>query len=454
MVLLSDGFFTGLSRKFTAYDLRQVTDAATRAGVVIYSIDARGLVARPTLGSASEQQNATITQHPDARRRVVQGEIGTKQEGLYTIAKDTGGLPLFNNNDLGAGLKRVLDDTEVYYVLGYEPTNQVRDGRFRKIEVRVASRPGVSIQTRAGYFAPVEHAAETVAVKKEKSAKKSAQEAMDAKLGRYRAALTSLTPLRGVRFDLATHFIHTQSSGSVAIITARIDSTGISLDAGLEVVGVIMDETGKAVNSFSHSFDLKHGEVVTTQTQQRVLNYHNLVPLPTGIYNVRLAIADSEMKQVGSAFDWIEISDLKSKSLTLSSLMLAEAGNGLEDTYNGFAALLESNGANAGQPLRPTRRFQSGGNLDFLLFAHNLQANAQGVAGVIIQIKVLKNGTTAYAAPPGEMALTAEQIGQGYPCVARLPLLAYDPGEHELRIEVTDQISKQTSMRRTTFVIE
>lgn len=454
LVLLSDGFFTGTGRKFAVYDMRQLTDAATRAGVVIYSVDARGLVAKPTLGSASDQQNATITQNPDARRRIVQGEIGAKLESLYTIAKDTGGLPFFNSNDLGAGLKRVLDDTEVYYVLGYEPTNSTRDGRFRKIEVRIASRPGSSIQTRAGYFAPIENVADIASKKKEKTAKNSTKEAMDAKLGRYRVALTSLIPLRGIPVVLAAHFIHTPTNGSLALITAQIDSTGIDLDAGLEVVGVVLDENGKTVNNFSHSFELKRSETTSTQPQQRILNYHNLVPLPPGTYNVRLAVADGEMKQVGSAFDWVEISDVKQKSLVLSSLILAEVGNDLAEIYDGFAALLHSNGANTGQPLQPIHRFQRGGNLDFMLIAYNLQTNAQGAAGVTIQIKVLKNGKTVYAAPPGEMSLTAEQIHQGYPCVARLPLLAYDPGEYELRVEVTDQISKQISTRSITFTIE
>lgn len=459
LVLLSDGFFTGLGRKFTAYDLRQITDAATRAGVVIYSVDARGLVAKPTLGSASDQQNATITQAPDARRRVVQGEIGAKQEGLYTIAKDTGGLPFFNSNDLGAGLKRVLDDTEAYYVLGYEPANLARDGRFRKIEVRVASRPGISIQTRAGYFALTENAAETVTKKKEKSAKRSAQESMDAKIGQYRAALTSLTPLRGIPFDLATHFIHTPSTGSLALITAQIDSTGLRPEQQLEVVGVILDESGKTVSNFSHNFELKRGENALAQAQQRTLNYHNLVPLAPGTYNVRLAVADGEMNQVGSAFDWIEIPDLKQKSLVLSSLILTEEGKDLADIYNGFAALLQPNGSNEnpGQPaantLQPIRRFQRGTNLDFLLFAYNLQTNAQGAGEVTIRIKVLAGGATIYTAPPGDMPLNLEQAGQGYPCVARLPLLTYDPGTYELHVEITDQIAKQTTTRSITFTI-
>jgi len=463
LVLLSDGFFTGTGRKFTAYDMRNVTDAATRAGVVIYSVDARGLVARPTLGSASDQQNATITQAPDARRRVVQGEIGAKQEGLYTIAKDTGGQAFFNSNDLAAGLKRVLDDTDFYYVLGYEPANLAHDGRFRKIEVRVASRPGISIQTRAGYFAPTENAGETVTRKKEKSAKKSAQEAMDAKIGQYRAALTSLTPLRGIPFDLATHFIHTQSTGSFALLTAQIDSIGLGLEqqgAVLEVVGIILDESGKTVSNFSHNFELKHGEGALVQTQQRTLNYHNIIPLKPGTYNVRLAVADGEMKQVGSAFDWVEIPDLKQKSLVLSSLVLAEEGQDQADIYNGFAALLQPNGSkeNSGPPatnvLQPVRRFERGTNLDFLLFAYNVQTDAQGAGRLSIRIKVLTDGAVIYTAPPGDMPVSADQAGQGHPCVARLPLFTYDPGDYELQVEITDQTAKQTATRSIAFTIK
>jgi hypothetical protein len=174
---------------------------------------------------------------------------------------------------------------------------------------------------------------------------------------------------------------------------------------------------------------------------------------------VRLAIADGEMKQVGSAFDWIVIPDLKLNALTLSSVFLAEEGNDIEDIYNALAATLQSRGAkeNPGEsgakPLQPARRFKRGSNLDFLLFAYNAQKNAQGTGSLSIQLKVIARGQTIYSSPPSEMPLKTDQPGNATPCLARVPL-DYEPGGYELRIDVTDQTSKQTSTRSVAFVVE
>src|SRR5262245_8735337 len=153
LVLLSDGFFLGGNSSSQIYDLRRITDAATRAGVVIYSIDVRGLVAVAPGGGASEPSGVDIT-NPGARARIEMNAVQAKLDGLNALAYDTGGTLFKNSNDLNLGLQRVLDANEVYYVLAYEPATSYRDGRFHKIEVRIVGRPELKVRTRKGYFAP------------------------------------------------------------------------------------------------------------------------------------------------------------------------------------------------------------------------------------------------------------------------------------------------------------
>jgi hypothetical protein len=77
-------------------------------------------------------------------------------EGSVSIASDTGGFTVRNNNDLALGMKRIADETRAYYLIGYNPTNTARDGRFREIKVKVPNRKGVTIRARRGYYAPSE----------------------------------------------------------------------------------------------------------------------------------------------------------------------------------------------------------------------------------------------------------------------------------------------------------
>ncbi|MFN7931475.1 MAG: VWA domain-containing protein, partial [Blastocatellia bacterium] len=281
MVLLSDGFFSAGVRTYTPFDFRFITDAATRAGVVIYTLDARGLVAKPTMGSAADQGVVPVTRVPQARPRMTQGEIGARQEGLFVLARDSGGIPFFNNNDLGLGLRRVLDDTEAYYVLAYEPTNATNDGRFRKIEVRIAAHPEFKVQTRAGYFAPTA-LAETAEAKKPdgKGAKKAPAPSIET--AAMQAALSALVPLRSIPLEAATHFLYTPQTGPLALLTARFAATTIGAETQqnqpatvLDIAGVIFSESGKPVSNFSQSFALKANE----KAQAGVLQYHNVSPL-------------------------------------------------------------------------------------------------------------------------------------------------------------------------------
>ena len=75
-------------------------------------------------------------------------------QGTRSIAADTGGTTVSGTNLL-AGLTRIVNEGRAYYLLGYSPSDTRRDGRFRKIEVRV-NRPDVTVRARQGYFAPVE----------------------------------------------------------------------------------------------------------------------------------------------------------------------------------------------------------------------------------------------------------------------------------------------------------
>src|SRR6185436_10396772 len=113
-------------------------------------LDARGLLAGPSGLQADVAQPADLQ---DRSTGAGLDEVREGSEGSEGLALDTGGLVLRNANDLGAGLDRIGKEARSYYLLGYAPTNRAADGRFRRIEVKVA-RPGVALRARRGYFAP------------------------------------------------------------------------------------------------------------------------------------------------------------------------------------------------------------------------------------------------------------------------------------------------------------
>jgi len=146
VILISDGFIHDASLE----ELKGTVRASLRANAAVYYVDSAGLTALPSLFGAESG--------PTLVDRDVGGSIlGQKltSEGSHTLAYDTGGFAVRNTNDLSAGLGRIAQESQTYYLLGYNPSDARRDGRFRKIEVR-SNRKDVTVRARKGYYAPTE----------------------------------------------------------------------------------------------------------------------------------------------------------------------------------------------------------------------------------------------------------------------------------------------------------
>ena len=129
---------------------RRVVTASRRANTAVYFLDARGLVAAPSGLQADVAMPIDIV---DRSTGTGVNETREGSEGSEGLALDTGGLVLKNRNDLAAGLARIGREARSYYLVGYAPQNRAADGKFRRIEVKVA-REDVTVRARRGYFAP------------------------------------------------------------------------------------------------------------------------------------------------------------------------------------------------------------------------------------------------------------------------------------------------------------
>src|SRR5262249_18504492 len=147
-VMVSDGFTlfdTGGGQDTN--DLQSVTSRAVRSGVVIYSIDAKGLQP-PSLFSASL---GNIPNDPRISSYVSAGERD-RENGLNALAKDTGGEAFFNTNDRAGAMGRALDENQVYYTLGYSPVIDESEKKFRKITIKVKNHPKYEVRAQRGYM--------------------------------------------------------------------------------------------------------------------------------------------------------------------------------------------------------------------------------------------------------------------------------------------------------------
>jgi VWFA-related protein len=140
LVFLSDGFVS----QDIETTLRAVVGQLTRAGARLYAIDVRGLsrIANPGL-----LDQAQVDDPAGAVTR-----FDGVADGPNSLALDTGGLLIRNENNIGRALDRIADDASRYYVLVYQPSNPALDGSYRPLQVRV-KREGLRVRARRGYLA-------------------------------------------------------------------------------------------------------------------------------------------------------------------------------------------------------------------------------------------------------------------------------------------------------------
>lgn len=461
MVLVSDGFLLGGLRDGRQYDVRRITDAATRAGVVIYSLDARGLVALPGEMDASQPGGMAMIM-PGVRSRIANGSIDAQRDGLYALAADTGGKAIFNNNDINLGLQKVLDDTEVYYLLAFEPTTSYRDGRYRKLEVKLPGYPKYKIRTRKGYFSPDDKQLARVERDQAKlleMARNSPKDAAKLRDQQIRTGLSSLTPVRDIAIGLTAGYLDTRDEGTTIDLSAHIDLAGIQLRsegdrqrAQLELVSLVFDENGRTVDNRAEKMELNLKSDSLAEAQRNGLGYRRLLKLKPGFYQARLLLRQEGSHRLGTASAWIEIPNLARQQFALSTIFLTRS-----DPRTEKGGLVEEDGSGTSLRSLVYRRFPHQGNLDFLVFAYNAKIGENGLPDAAIQTQLYAGSKLIYASPLAAFFTPdkRQEIDPArLPYRARLDLAAFEPGSYELRVVVIDRVAKSTIKRSINFEVE
>ncbi|HJZ82086.1 MAG TPA: VWA domain-containing protein, partial [Pyrinomonadaceae bacterium] len=242
----SDGFLldTGPRNSDPREKLHQITDAALRSGVVIYTIDARGLF--------SGQLDATNNVPFDRQNRLESTSLREgpmMQDALNALAADTGGRALRNQNYFDRWVNKILDETSDYYLLAWRPANQDQTlVSFKNISVRVIDHPDYSVRLPRGFF-NVSPKSTPPPIAEVQSPAQSHRE--------LQQALTSLSPRREIQTAISAVFLDTPEHGPVLTTSVQIANETLSYRekdgkqlAAVDIVGVVANDRGKPAGSF------------------------------------------------------------------------------------------------------------------------------------------------------------------------------------------------------------
>ncbi len=453
---ISDGFFLDDQNSDNRDRLRHITSLAAHNGVVIYSIDARGLVASLTDASSD------VAPDPSGRlQRIAGGELVESQDAMNALASDTGGRTIFNTNALDAGVAQALKETSTYYLLAWRPERgEQKSEKFRHIDVNVIGRPEFTLRVRKGFF-DVERPPVTVSRQSrdadQKTAEANAEKTAEAKL---RAAITAPFPERGLPVSVSLAWTSTQEKRQTLNIAVQVNGGAVSFDgeggkekAVVDIAGSVYNEEGKAGASFGERLTVTGSINGTNSDSSPDLVYSYPLTLPPGLYQVRVGVRDEKNGKIGSDQQWIEIPDISAHKVVLSSLIVSER------TVTPAAAELRAAPPRNDQlaqnrvTVRVDHRFQRNSFLRFLVFIYT-QLQIGVTPDIAVQVQILRSDQPVITTSLRKVST------EGMPDLKRLPYAAdvsleqLPPGRYTLLVTAIDRLSRTTASQSTRFEIE
>jgi len=452
VILVSDGFLTGLQLQGrAAFDIRRITDAGARSGVIVYGLDSRGLQANAP-GYSASSRGPVLPSTVGPRETMARSSELAIHDAMNALSADTGGFLMAFTNDFSGALRKIIKDTESYYLLAYEPTNGRRDGAFRKIEVRLPGRRDVRIRHRKGYFGPDDRKRETpprVAAPGASAAQPAPEERIR---GAIREALSSPAARAGLPVRLSADFVSVDAATAQIVVSGHLDlhdlpfaRTGDRRLATVDLGGAVFDEAGAEVGTLAierAALDLT--DEAYARALATGLEYQRSAPVKPGRYRVGIAVREEGSGKIGSANEWVDVPDLADGKLALSSLFLMKE----DDSASGTPRASDAGPSLRGVQARPGYKRLESLHVQFFAYNHG------GAAGSFVtRTEIWRRGVLLAASRP-EALKAPRGDGSQDAHTRKIALRTFEPGDYEVRVVVKDERTNAETSQRAAFTIE
>jgi len=279
IVLMSPGFFVTPSM----HESGEIIDRATKANIVINTIDARGLY------TSSVYDVANRTPPGAAKTAFMMSEEAAQDDILSELADGTGGIFFHNRNDIDQGLLQAAAEPEVSYVLGFSPQNLKLDGRYHHLKVTFASKQKWNLQARHGYFAP-KGTADPEALAKEE----------------LQQAIFSQEEMHELPIECQTQFFKNAKGVRLSVV-AHVDTRGMKFRKAedrnrdkLTIATVIFDENGNVLTGLEKIVEMKLKDETLERVNKSGISIKSSFDLQPGTFLVRIVVRDSEGTQMAA----------------------------------------------------------------------------------------------------------------------------------------------------------
>lgn len=486
LVLISEAFrmFSAQGRNVQLVQaLRSLTDEANANSVAIYTVDASGLqsytfeasdkvagysylidpqvlaasgggvtVNGPprtlprvdTLSAQAEQDSGAAFRRLAALTAMRDQQAGETYTVLSYLAQRTGGLFERNRNDLAAGIERIMQDQQGYYLIGYRPDESTIGAagsrkRLHNLNLKV-KRSGLKVRSRASYVG--------VSDEDRRARPRTRAELLT-------AALISPFASGDVRVQLTSLFGDEPNSGGTYLrsllhidardLTFKEEAAG-ARTAELEMVAVAFGDSGQVVDQLSYPQTVRAANDAEYQRmlQDGLVYILNFPIKKGGPYQMRVAVRDATSERNGAAMQFVEVPDLTKNRLALSGIVLSNAAEA--DKATSAEQDIQSGPA--------VRRLRQGMMLDYRYIIYNAQASGTDANSLVqTQMRLLREGKPVFTgkvvSPDVSQQPNPKRISAG----GRLRIgLELSPGDYVLQVVVTNTTDPKKPRTTTQWI--
>ncbi len=415
-------------------ELRAAINAAVRGNVAIYPVDARGLQAVAPGGDASQASRGGVALFSGQAVQRQFSQLTASQDTLTTLAADTGGRAFTDTNDFGEAFARAQRDLAAYYLIGYSSTSAAKDGRFRRIQVKV-TRPGLRVEARAGYYAERDFAHTT---------RRDREAMLDEQL-ESAVSSTDLPLVIGAGwFRLAGDRFYVPITLAVpgsALPASRPGST-----ATLDVRGVVRDEQGRGVGRIKDTIELPAADAATLAGRQVL--YQSGVTLPPGRYALKIVIRENAGGAIGSFESAIAVPQLRDAGMKVSSVVLSTQLQRVAPGRSNNPLVRD------GSQLLPnlTRIVGRNQNAYFYYEVYD-PALADAAPELRTSLAFYRGNVKVYETPVVERVLVDDAARKAVLFQFEVPATAFSPGLYTCQINIIDAVAGRVAFPRLTFQV-
>ena len=433
--------------------LRGTINAAIRNNVSFFPIDTRGLQATAPLGDATKGspggRGAMNGSSASSQQTSQQGS----QETLFTLAADTGGKALLDNNDLGLGIVQAQKEISSYYILGYYSGNDKLDGRYRRIKLQPTAELSAKIgkiDYRQGYFAGKEFG-------KFNSTDKERQ---------LQEALMLGDPMTDLSVALEVDYFRMARDRYFVPITVKIPGAELELakhggaeSTKLDFIGEVRDSKGQVQGNVRDYQEIKlKGETAGTLSK-RTLAYDTGFTLAPGTYTLKFLTRENETGKMGTFETKFTVPDLTTQVnyLPISSVVLS---NQRQDLSTALATAEKDKKLLAQNPLvqdntklvpSVTRVFKK--EQDMFVFLQAYQPEATSTQPLVATVSFYRGKVKAFETAPLQITEGLDAKTKALPIRFSVPLGKLQSGRYTCQVSVLDPTAQKFAFWRAPIVM-